>query len=37
MLKKCNARASKNVYKIVTGDESCIYTYEPESKQQSSV
>ena len=29
--------ASKDVYKIVTGDESWIYAYEPETKQQSTV
>ncbi|KAF7264150.1 hypothetical protein GWI33_000580 [Rhynchophorus ferrugineus] len=37
MLKKFNRGASKDVYKIVTGDESWIYSYEPESKQQSTV
>lgn len=37
MLKKYNRGASKDVYKIVTGDESWIYAYEPESKQQSTV
>ena len=28
---------SKHVYDIATSDESCIYTCEPESKQQSTV
>lgn len=37
MLKKFNRGASKHVYDIVTGDESWIYAYEPESKQQSTV
>ena len=37
ILKKYNAGASNIVYKIVTGDESLIYAYEPESKQQSTV
>ena len=37
MLKKFNRGASKDVYKIVTGDESWIYAYEPETKQQSTV
>ena len=37
MLKKYNGGASKDVYKIVTGDESWIYAYEPETKQQSTV
>ena len=37
MLKTFNRGASKDVYKIVTGDESWIYSYEPESKQQSTV
>lgn len=37
MLKKYNRGASKDVYKIVTGDESWIYAYEPETKQQSTV
>ena len=32
-----NRGASKCVYDIVTGDESWIYAYEPESKQQSTV
>ena len=32
MLKTYNAGASKDVYKIVTGDESWIYAYEPEIK-----
>ena len=33
MLQKYDRGASKHVYDIVTGDESWIYTYEPESKQ----
>ncbi|XP_025158379.1 histone-lysine N-methyltransferase SETMAR-like [Harpegnathos saltator] len=37
MLKKYDCGASKHVYDIVTGDESWIYAYEPESKQQSTV
>ena len=34
ILKKYNRGVSKDVYKIVTGDESCIYAYEPETKQK---
>ena len=37
MLQKYDRGASKHVYVIVTGHESWIYEYEPESKQQSSV
>ena len=37
MLQKYDRGASKHVYDIVTGDESWIYAYEPESKQQSTV
>ena len=37
MLKKNNRGASKDVYKILTGDESWIYAYDPETKQQSTV
>lgn len=37
MLEKYDRSASKHVYDIVTGDESWIYAYEPESKQQSTV
>ena len=37
MLQKYDRGASKHVYDIVAGDESCIYAYEPESKQQPSV
>ena len=37
MLKKYDRGASKHVYDIVTGGESWIYAYEPESKQQSTV
>ena len=32
MLQKYDHDASKHVYDIVTGDESWIYAYEPESK-----
>ena len=32
--KKCYGGDSKHVYDIVTGNESWIYVYEPESKQQ---
>ena len=37
IIKKFNAGASKEVYKIITGDKSWIYGYEPEQKQQSAV
>ena len=37
MLEKYDGGASKNVNKIVTGDESWICAYEPDTKQQSSV
>ena len=37
MLAKYNRGASKDVYKIVTDNESCICAYEPETKQQSTV
>ncbi|KAF7274732.1 hypothetical protein GWI33_012596 [Rhynchophorus ferrugineus] len=37
MLNKFNCGASKEVYKIVTGDESWIYSYEPKARQQSTV
>lgn len=37
MLYKFKNSASKDVYKIVTGDESWIYAYEPERKGQSVV
>ena len=37
MLQKYDRGASKQVYDIVTDDESWIYAYEPESKQQSIV
>ena len=37
MLQKYDRAASKHVYEIVTGDESWIYAYETESKQQSTV
>ena len=32
MLQKYDRGALKHVYDIVTGDESCVYAYEPESK-----
>ena len=35
ILQKYDRGASKHFYDIVTGDESRIYAYEPESKQQS--
>ena len=37
MLEKNDGGASKDIYKIVTGDESWIHVYEPETKQQSTV
>ena len=37
MLEKYDRGASKDVYKIVTADESWIYAYKPESKQESTV
>ena len=37
MLQKYDCGASKQVYDIVTDDESWIYAYDPESKQQSIV
>ena len=37
MPQKYDRGASKYVYDIVTGDESCIYLYEPENKQQATV
>ena len=37
MISKYNCGASKAVYNIVTGDESWIYSYEPERKGQSAV
>ena len=37
MLKKYDRGALKHVYDIVAGDESWIYAYEPESKQQLTV
>ena len=37
MLQKYDRGGSKHVYDIVTGDESWIYAYEYESKQQSTV
>ena len=33
MLEKYDGGASKDVYKIVTGDKSLIYAYEPKTKQ----
>lgn len=35
--KKFNHGASKDIYKIVTGNESWIYAYDSETKQQSTV
>ena len=37
MVQKYDRGASKHVYEIVAGDELWIYTYEPESKQHSTV
>lgn len=37
MMAKFNHGSSKQVFDIVTGDESWIYSYEPETKQQSTV
>lgn len=37
MLKRFKHGSSNAVYNIVTGDESWIYAYEPETKQQSTV
>ena len=37
MIEKYNSGTSKSVYNIYTGDESWIYCYEPETKQQSTV
>jgi histone-lysine N-methyltransferase SETMAR len=37
MMKKFAGGASKAVYNICTGDESWIYAYDPETKQQSTV
>ncbi|CAH2000280.1 unnamed protein product [Acanthoscelides obtectus] len=36
-LDRFNSRNTKNVYSIVSGDESWIYCYEPENKRQSAV
>ncbi|CAH1974512.1 unnamed protein product [Acanthoscelides obtectus] len=36
-LDRLNSGTSKNVYSIVSGDESWIYCYEPENKRQSAV
>ncbi|CAH2008943.1 unnamed protein product [Acanthoscelides obtectus] len=36
-LNRFNSRNSKNVYSIVSGDESWIYCYEPQNKRQSAV
>lgn len=36
-LNRFNAGSSKNIYSIVSGDESWIYSYEPENKRQSAV
>ena len=37
MLKKFNRDRSNLVYNFITGDKTCIYSYELESKQQSIV
>ena len=37
MLEKYDGGASEDVYKIVTGDESWICAFEPETKQQSAM
>ena len=37
MLEKYNGGGSKDVHKIVTGNKSWIYAYEPEIKQQSTM
>ena len=37
MLEEYDGGASKDVYKIVTFDESPVCPYEPETKQQSTV
>lgn len=37
MLKYYDPGASKNVYKIVTGDKSWIFAYNPDIKQQSTM
>lgn len=37
MLTKFDGDRSHSVYNIVTGDESWVYSYEPETKQQSNV
>ena len=37
ILQKLDRGASKHVYDILTGDESWIYAYERESRQQSTV
>ena len=37
MLKKFNQDRSNLVYNIVTEDETWIYSYEPDSKQQATV
>ena len=36
-MNKYKNSASKHVYDIVTGDESLIYAYEPDTKNQSNV
>lgn len=37
MLYKYNSGTSNSIYNIVTGDESWIYAYDPETKEQSTV
>ena len=37
MLKKFDGDRSKRMYDIITGNESCIYYYDPETKRQNKV
>ena len=37
VLKKFDGGKSKRVHDIITGDESCFYYYDPETKRQSQV
>ena len=37
MLRKFDGGRSPHVWVIVTGDETCVYQYEPETKEQSEV
>lgn len=36
-LNRLNARKSKNLYSIISGDETWIYSYEPEGRRQLSL